>query len=89
MADLPNLLLASLDPTNRKQAEQSLNALSTQRGFLTHLLSLVLEQSQDKSVRLAGSVYLKNIAKLRWDEVRVNTLLLTYLIFSVGSSAVG
>ncbi|TFK20990.1 importin alpha re-exporter [Coprinopsis marcescibilis] len=68
MADLPNLLLASLDPQNRKQAEQSLNAYSTQPGFLTHLLSLVLNQSHDRSIRLAGGVYLKNIAKSRWEE---------------------
>lgn len=69
MADLPSLLLASLNPQTRKQAEQSLSAVSTQQGFLTHLLGLVLEQSHERSVRLAGSVYLKNIAKLRWEEV--------------------
>ncbi|CAA7263712.1 unnamed protein product [Cyclocybe aegerita] len=68
MADLPSLLLASLNPDTRKQAEQNLTAFSTQPGFLTHLLSLVLEQSQDRAVRLSGSVYLKNLAKLRWEE---------------------
>ncbi|KAJ2925300.1 hypothetical protein H1R20_g11761, partial [Candolleomyces eurysporus] len=68
MADLPALLRASLEPASRKQAEQNLNALSTQKGFLTHLLALVLQQSQDLPVRLAGGVYLKNIAKLRWEE---------------------
>ncbi|KAF5323094.1 hypothetical protein D9611_009310 [Ephemerocybe angulata] len=68
MSDLPKLLLASLDPSSRKQAEQKLYELSVQQGFLTHLLALVLEQSQDRSVRLAGGVYLKNIAKLRWEE---------------------
>lgn len=74
MADLPTLLRASLDPASRKQAEQNLNALSTQKGFLTHLLALVLQQSQDLPVRLAGGVYLKNIAKLRWEEVRFFSL---------------
>jgi exportin-2 (importin alpha re-exporter) len=69
MADLPSLLLASLDPSSRKQAEQSLNTLSLQQGFLSHLLRLVLEPSQDRAVRLSGSVYLKNITKLRWEEV--------------------
>jgi exportin-2 (importin alpha re-exporter) len=70
MADLPNLLLGSLNPATRKQAEQSLESYSVQPGFLSHLLRLVLEPSQDRSVRLAGSVYLKNIAKLRWEDVR-------------------
>ncbi|KAF8063522.1 CAS/CSE protein [Lyophyllum atratum] len=68
MADLPALLLASLNPDTRKQAEQSLNAVSVQQGFLSHLLRLVLEPSQDRAVRLAGGVYLKNITKLRWEE---------------------
>ncbi|KAF8963542.1 importin alpha re-exporter [Flammula alnicola] len=68
MADLPTLLLASLNPESRKQAEQNLSGLSTQPGFLTHLLRLVLEPSQDRAVRLSGSIYLKNITKLRWEE---------------------
>ena len=70
MADLPALLLASLQPDSRKQAEQSLQALSLQPGFLPHLLTLVLQSSQDRAVRLAGSVYLKNLVKSRWDDVR-------------------
>ncbi len=70
MADLSSLLLASLNPESRKQAEQNLSAFSTQPGFLTHLLRLVLEPSVDRPVRLAGSIYLKNITKLRWEEVR-------------------
>ncbi|KAF8188046.1 importin alpha re-exporter [Pholiota molesta] len=68
MADLPTLLRASLNPETRKQAEQNLSALSTQPGFLTHLLRIVLEPSQDRAVRLSGSIYLKNITKLRWEE---------------------
>ncbi|KAF5349357.1 hypothetical protein D9758_011786 [Tetrapyrgos nigripes] len=68
MSDLPNLLLASLNPSTRKQAEQNLTAYSIQQGFLTHLLRLVIDQSQERAVRQAGSIYLKNIAKLRWEE---------------------
>ncbi|RDB24273.1 Importin alpha re-exporter [Hypsizygus marmoreus] len=68
MADLATLLLASLNPSTRKQAEQNLTELSVQQGFLSHLLRLVLEPTQDRAVRLAGSVYLKNITKLRWEE---------------------
>jgi exportin-2 (importin alpha re-exporter) len=71
MADLPSLLLASLNPDTRKQAEQNLTALSLHPGFLVHLLNLILEPSQDRAVRLSGSVYLKNITKLRWEEVSV------------------
>lgn len=76
MSDLPALLLASLhpDPANRKQAEHSLNAISTQPGFLLLVLQLVLEEGQDRSVRLAGSVFFKNVARRSWDEVRAARL---------------
>ena len=66
MADIPQLLLASLNPQTRKQAEQTLTAYSDQPGFLTSLLQLVLEGSQDNATRLAAAVYLKNQAKTMW-----------------------
>ncbi|GBE78775.1 hypothetical protein SCP_0116680 [Sparassis crispa] len=69
MSELPTLLLASLNPASRKQAEQNLQSLSLQPGFLSVLLRLVLEQSQDRAARLAGSVYLKNVVKNRWDDL--------------------
>ncbi|KAI0933051.1 hypothetical protein AcW1_000014 [Taiwanofungus camphoratus] len=68
MAELPSLLLASLNPALRKQAEQNIQSLSVQPGFLSVLLQLVLGQSQDRAVRLAGSIYLKNVIKTRWED---------------------
>ncbi|KIK96918.1 hypothetical protein PAXRUDRAFT_825478 [Paxillus rubicundulus Ve08.2h10] len=68
MSDIASLLNASLQPASRKQAEQQLNQLTTQQGFLPHLLGLILDSTQERSVRLAGGIYLKNIAKLRWEE---------------------
>ncbi|KAK2460740.1 hypothetical protein APHAL10511_007210 [Amanita phalloides] len=68
MADLPPILAALLDPRTQKRAEQNLSTLSSQPGFLSHLLRLVLDASQPTTVRLSGSVYLKNIAKSRWEE---------------------
>ena len=69
MSELPQLLLASLNPATRKQAEQNLHALSQQPGFLPLLLRLVLDSSQDHSVRLAGSVFFKNVVKNKWEDV--------------------
>ena len=69
MADLPALLQASLNPETRKVAEHNLFNISLQPGFLSHLLLLILEPTQDRATRLAGAVYLKNVAKLRWEEV--------------------
>jgi exportin-2 (importin alpha re-exporter) len=74
MSDIASLLNASLQPASRKQAEQQLNQLTTQQGFLPHLLGLILDSTQERSVRLAGGIYLKNIAKLRWEEVRILVL---------------
>lgn len=71
MADLPSILTALLDPRTQKKSEQNLNALSSQPGFLLHLLGLILDASQQPIIRLSGSVYLKNIAKTRWEEVIV------------------
>ncbi|OJA14948.1 hypothetical protein AZE42_03705 [Rhizopogon vesiculosus] len=68
MSDIASLLQASLQPASRKQAEQQLRALASQQGFLAHLLSLILNVSYDRSTRLAGGIYLKNVAKLRWEE---------------------
>jgi hypothetical protein len=67
--DVPQLLLASLVPSTRKQAEQALGTLAVQPGFVNNLLQLVLDQNQDRPVRLAGSVYVKNTIKRRWEEV--------------------
>lgn len=71
MADVSSLLQASLIPATRKQAEQQLNQLTPQEGFLSHLLSLICNKNQDGATRLAGGIYLKNIAKMKWEEVGV------------------
>jgi hypothetical protein len=82
MSDIASLLQASLQPASRKQAEQQLHALASQQGFLAHLLTLILNGSYDRSTRLAGGIYLKNVAKLRWEEVRNNlsSIMLIHLI---------
>lgn len=72
MADLSALFLASLDPQTRKQAEATLAQYATQPEFVLHLLQLTLDGSKDRAVRLAASVYLKNIARKRWAPVSVD-----------------
>ncbi|KZV93299.1 importin alpha re-exporter [Exidia glandulosa HHB12029] len=68
MADLSSLLLASLHPSTRKQAEQQLETLSLQPGFPAHILQLVLNPGADRGARLAASVYFKNIIRKRWSD---------------------
>ena len=70
MASLPALLQASLSPDTRKQAEATLNQLCANTSFLSHLLRLVLDTTQDRAIRLAGSIFLKNVVKTKWEDVR-------------------
>ncbi|KAG9045714.1 importin-alpha export receptor [Tulasnella sp. UAMH 9824] len=65
---LSDVLLASLSPSTLYHAEKTLSTLSTTRPqFLTSLLELVLDQSQQIQARQAAAVYFKNIIKRRWD----------------------
>lgn len=64
--EVPQLLLGSLDPNTRQQAEKQLSQAATQTGFLPHLLSIVLDNAQRSEVRMAAAVYLKNAARRRW-----------------------
>jgi exportin-2 (importin alpha re-exporter) len=68
MSDIPKLLLDSLNPQTRKQAEHSLQAYSRQPAFVVHLLQLILDTTNNVPVRLAASVYLKNTVRLGWLE---------------------
>jgi hypothetical protein len=71
---LPQLLLASLNPQSRQHAGSSLNELSLQPGFVAALLRFVLGFDSgvdaERAVPLAGAVYLQNLIKLPWEEVR-------------------
>lgn len=70
--DLPAILLASLNPSTRSQAEATLTSLSsTEPQFLVSLLQLVLQPAQQIQARQAAAVYFKNTVKRRWNaEVR-------------------
>ena len=80
MSDIPKLLLESLNPHTRKQAEQALDAYSRQPAFVVHLLQLVLATSNDTAVRLAASVYLKNRVKLGWLDDVGQSFLKIYIL---------
>ncbi|KAB5591103.1 Vegetative incompatibility protein HET-E-1 [Ceratobasidium theobromae] len=63
---VPDLLLGSLDPSTRQQAEKQLGEAAKQAGFVPHLLGIVLDKAQRSEVRMAAAVYLKNAARRRW-----------------------
>ncbi|KAG8818027.1 importin-alpha export receptor [Serendipita sp. 399] len=66
MADLSSVLRATFDPQTRKQAETALEQYALQPGFALHLLTITLDGGQDRAIRLAAGIYLKNIARKRW-----------------------
>ncbi|KAI0029192.1 importin alpha re-exporter [Vararia minispora EC-137] len=68
MSDVPTLLLSSLRPQTRKHAEAALASYASHHGFLPSLLALALAPAQDRPVRLAAAVYLKNAVKAHWPE---------------------
>jgi exportin-2 (importin alpha re-exporter) len=74
MAELPSLFRASLDPQTRKQAETTLSTYASQDNFSLHLLSLTLDGTQDRAIRLAASVYLKNLIRKAWAPVSISYL---------------
>lgn len=64
------LLAQTLDPINRKNAEQQLLQAQSQQGFL-HILMAVIQNNLVRSndaVRLAAAIKLKNICKTAWDQ---------------------
>ncbi|PWZ03839.1 putative CSE1-nuclear envelope protein that mediates the nuclear export of importin alpha [Testicularia cyperi] len=64
-----NLLAQTLDPTQRKQAEQQLNQAQSHPGFIQILIAVIQNavlQSND-AVRLSAAIKLKNLCKSAWD----------------------
>ena len=86
MSDIPKLLLDSLNPHTRKQAEHSLQAYSRQPAFVVHFLQLVLDVANDSAVRLAASVYLKNTVRLGWLEDVCDLRQTRFLIYHSNAS---
>jgi exportin-2 (importin alpha re-exporter) len=68
-SNVPALFAASLVIDQRKAAEAQLEALSAQKGFIPHLLQIVLDRMQPMQVRQAACLYFKNQIKQRWDDV--------------------
>lgn len=71
-SNVPTLFAASLSIDQRKDAEAQLASLAQQKGFLPHLLQIVLDRTHPIPVRQAACLYFKNQIKQRWDDVSLN-----------------
>ncbi|KAG7713014.1 hypothetical protein KL949_005308 [Ogataea haglerorum] len=75
IASVSQLLAQSLSPSTAKLAEKSLRSVEDQQGFPSTLLHVVAANDLSSSVRLAGSLYFKNLIKRKWiDETGVYRL---------------
>ncbi|KAM9889452.1 hypothetical protein OXX69_012828, partial [Metschnikowia pulcherrima] len=66
LESIPVYLNESLDPRNAKSAEARLRAIEGQPHFAINLLNVVASSNLDASVRLAGSLFLKNLVRRKW-----------------------
>ncbi|QBM86871.1 exportin-2 importin alpha re-exporter [Metschnikowia aff. pulcherrima] len=66
LESIPVYLNESLDPRNAKLAEARLRAIEGQPHFAINLLNVVASSNLDASVRLAGSLFLKNLVRRKW-----------------------
>ncbi|XP_052799947.1 importin-7-like isoform X2 [Mya arenaria] len=65
---LIEVLRATLDPSQREEAEKQLEIVHKIIGFAPILLQVVMEESIDMPVRQAGVVYLKNMCTQFWQD---------------------
>ncbi|KAF2180236.1 Cse1-domain-containing protein [Zopfia rhizophila CBS 207.26] len=63
---LSQLLEASLDPRQNKQAEAAITQQQSQPGFSLALLRIVAANSLPPNIRLASALYFKNFVKRNW-----------------------
>ncbi|XP_035736175.1 importin-7-like isoform X1 [Vespa mandarinia] len=63
---LTELLRATIDPSQQKQAEDQLNQIHKIIGFAPTLLQVVMSAEVDMPVRQAGVIYLKNLITTNW-----------------------
>ncbi|XP_063986834.1 importin-7 isoform X2 [Diachasmimorpha longicaudata] len=63
---LTELLRATIDPAQQKQAEEQLNQIHKIIGFAPSLLQVIMSNEVDMPVRQAGVIYLKNLITTNW-----------------------
>ncbi|KAK4630943.1 Importin alpha re-exporter [Fulvia fulva] len=66
LQSVANLLAASLDPRQNKQAEQSLKSAEAKPGFSLALLQIVAAESFPINTRLASALFFKNFVRRNW-----------------------
>ncbi|WFD03613.1 importin-alpha export receptor [Malassezia obtusa] len=66
LASLASLFQHTLNPSQRKDAEEQLSHLQAQPRFAFLLLALIQSESASTAIRLAAAIQFKNVCKTRW-----------------------
>lgn len=77
---LTELLRATIDPAQQKQAEEQLNQIHKIIGFAPTLLQVVITSEVDMPVRQAGAIYLKNLITSNWVDRETDNAALQFSI---------
>ncbi|KAK5947920.1 importin-alpha export receptor [Knufia fluminis] len=72
LAPLAQLLNATLDPKQNKQAEAQIKAEEQRPGFALLLLQITASDSYPSQTRLASALFFKNFVKRNWTDVEGN-----------------
>ncbi|OQN95952.1 hypothetical protein B0A48_17895 [Cryoendolithus antarcticus] len=82
-------LQASLDPTQRHQAEQGLKLEETKPGFSLSLLQIVNTDSFPQATRLASALFFKNFVRRNWTDEDGNHKLPADEVSTIKSELIG
>ncbi|ORY03577.1 CAS/CSE protein [Clohesyomyces aquaticus] len=86
---LAELLQASLDPRQSRQAEKAIVSQEQQPGFSLALLQLVAAESFPLTTRLASALYFKNFVKRNWVDEQGNHKLSQDEVVSIKRELIG
>uniref|UniRef100_A0A224XHI9 Putative nuclear transport receptor ranbp7/ranbp8 importin beta superfamily n=1 Tax=Panstrongylus lignarius TaxID=156445 RepID=A0A224XHI9_9HEMI len=65
---LTDIFRATIDPSQRVQAEEQLEQMKKIIGFAPSLLQMIMMSDVDMPIRQAGAIYLKNLVTQHWSE---------------------
>ncbi|KAF2861245.1 Cse1-domain-containing protein [Piedraia hortae CBS 480.64] len=86
---IANLLRASLDPSQNRQAERALKNEEARPGFSLALLQIVATASFPQDTRLASALFFKNFVKRHWTDENGNHQLPQNEVNTIKAELVG
>ena len=89
LAPLAQLLNATLDPKQNKQAEAQIKAEEQRPGFALLLLQITASESYPAQTRLASALFFKNFVKRNWIDVEGNYKLQQQDVSAIKKEIIG